>query len=192
MKRSAADERAGLSVAARLLISGTAVMVVMAAVVSGILFSGSDVSVGRAEKADACCWREGVTPAALSELIGIRIPEPATDRRAGHKIGERDDTGVLAFTLPTDDADAYTSRLFRKGTQMVGNLHPQDQDFRPPGGFAHLGLPEPETLVEGLTQGSECPDELTTPEGRHLKTCIDLFAHELGAGVTRIYVKATV
>lgn len=122
----------------------------------------------------------------------IRIPEAASDRRAAYKVGQRYDTGLLSFVLPSDAAKRYTGRLVRNGTKMIGNSPPEKKDYRPPVAFGHLGLPEPETLVRGLRRSSLCPDELTTPEGKHLRRCVDLFAHELEAGITRIYVRSAI
>jgi hypothetical protein len=183
--------RAGLSTRNRLLIAGAVTVAITLAALAGILLTGSDVSVSRTENTDACCWRDGATPESLSAEIGIRIPETASDRRAGHKSGDRADTGVLALTLPVEEADVYTSRLIRDGTEMISNLHPEKESYRPPDGFAHLGLPEPETLVEGLRKISVCPESLHTPEGRQLRSCINLIAHEYRRSHTRLYVKST-
>jgi hypothetical protein len=191
MSSSTDSGRAGLFTRDRLLIAGSVTVAITLAALPGILLTGSDVPVSRTENTDACCRRDGVTPESLSAEIGIRIPETASDRRAGRKSGDRADTGVLAFTLPVEEADVYTSRLVRDGTKMISNLHPEKESYRPPDGFAHLGLPEPETLVEGLRKISVCPENLDTPEGRRLRSCIDLFAHEYGHDNTRLYIKST-
>ncbi|WP_307712708.1 hypothetical protein [Streptomyces sp. V4I23] len=176
----------------RVLIVGTVLLAVVGIVVGGITLIADRTSSKQAEKESACCWRHGVTPDWMSEEIGIRIPKRASDLRAGYKTGSRYDTGLLVFTLPTRDADEYTSRLIREGTRMIRNFHPETQDYRSADGFAHLRLQEPETLVEGLRKISICPDDLETPEGRYLRRCIDLFAHEFKPGDTRIYIKSTV
>ncbi|MCX4393908.1 hypothetical protein [Streptomyces sp. NBC_01767] len=151
-----------------------------------------DVSSDLSDQEMACCWEDGATPAWMSGQMGIRIPEAASDRRAGHKGGQRYDTGLLSFVLPADEAETYTGRLIRNGTKMIGNFHPEKKDYRPAAAFGHLGLPEPETLVEGLRKISLCPDELTTPEGMYLQRCVDLFTHEFEPGTTRIYVRSTI
>ncbi|MEU6633358.1 hypothetical protein ABZ905_34525 [Streptomyces parvus] len=75
---------------------------------------------------------------------------------------------------------------------MIGNSHPEEKDYRPAAAFGHLGLPEPETFVQGLRKASLCPDDLASPEGKYLQRCIDLFAHEFTPGTTRIYVRSTI
>ena len=138
----------------------------------------------------ACAASVGL--AWMSDQMGIRIPDTASDRRAGYKVGERYDTGLLSFVLPTDEAETYASRLIRSGTKMIENLHPEEKDYRPAAAFGHLGLPEPETFVKGLRKTSLCPDDLATPEGKYLQRCVDLFAHEFTPGTTRIYVRSTI
>ncbi|MFI2372131.1 hypothetical protein [Streptomyces sp. NPDC018833] len=181
-----------MSVRNRLLIAGGVLFTMVGAVVGGITIFAKHTTSKQSDKEKACCWRGGVTPEWMSEEIGIRIPQKASDRRAGYKTGSRYDTGLLAFTLPTQDADEYTSRLIREGTRMIRNFHPKKNGYQPADGFTHLKLPEPETLVAGLRKISVCPDDLETPEGKHLRRCIDLFAHEFKRGDTRIYIKSTV
>ncbi|MEV6394385.1 hypothetical protein AB0M39_06300 [Streptomyces sp. NPDC051907] len=172
-----------------------AILACVAAIVGAFAFVADHVSSDQSDQSDNemnCCWKSGATPDWLSDEIGIRIPAKASDRRAGYKTGQRYDTGLLSFTLSSQEADVYTSRLIRNGTKMIRNFHPEKKDYRPAAAFAHLGLTEPETLVEGLRKVSLCPDDLKTPEGRYLQRCVDLFAHEFKPGSTRIYVRSTI
>ncbi|PVC97259.1 hypothetical protein [Streptomyces sp. CS147] len=139
-----------------------------------------------------CCWEDGATPTWMSDQLGIRIPERASDRRAGYKVGQRYDTGLLSFVLPSEEAETYTGRLIEKDTVMIENSHPKEKGYRPAAAFGHLGLPEPEAFVQGLRKASLCPDDLASPEGKYLQRCIDLFAHEFTPGTTRIYVRSTI
>ncbi|MEE1735097.1 hypothetical protein PUR49_00780 [Streptomyces sp. BE147] len=150
-----------------------------------------DVSSDLTDQEMTCCWEEGATPAWMSDQLGIRIPKGASDRRSGYKTGQRYDTGLLAFVLPSEDAERYTGRLLRSGTEMIGNSHPEEKGYRP-AAFGHLGLPEPETFVQGLRKASLCPDGLASSEGKYLQRCVDLFAHEVTPGTTRIYVRSTI
>ncbi len=169
-----------------------AVIACVAAAVGGFAYLADEVSSDRTDEEMNCCWESGATPAWMSEKIGIRIPKAASDRRAGYKTGSRHDTGLLVFTLPSQEANEYTSRLIRPGTKMIRNFHPEEKDYRPAAAFAHLELPEPEIFVEGLRRVSLCPDDLKTPEGQYLRRCVDLFAHEFKPGSTRIYVRSTI
>jgi hypothetical protein len=128
----------------------------------------------------------------LPGALGIRIPEGASDRRAGYKVGQLFDTGLLSFVLPSEEAETYTGRLIEKDTVMIENRHPKEKGYRPAAAFGHLGLPEPETTVQGLRRTSLCPDDLAPPEGTYLQRCVDLFAHELEPGTTRIYVRSAI
>lgn len=167
-------------------------LVCVAAAIGVVAHVADDVSSDLSDQEMTCCWEDGATPAWMSGQMGIRIPGAASDRRAGYKAGQRHDTGLLSFVLPSQEAGAYTDRLVREDTEMLGNFHPEKQDYRPAAAFAHLGLAEPETFVQGLRTTSLCPDELTTPEGKYLQLCVDLFAHEFKPGTTRIYVRSTI
>lgn len=98
----------------------------------------------------------------------------------------------LSFVLPSEEAERYTSRLVRSGTEMIGNSHPEEKGYRPAAAFGHLGLPEPETFVQGLRKTSLCPDDLASPEGTYLQRRVDVFTHEFTPGTTRIYVRSTI
>ncbi|MEU5170136.1 hypothetical protein [Streptomyces mutomycini] len=169
------------------------VFLVGAAAVAGVLWWATNRAESELMDQEMnCCWEDGATPPWVSDQMGIRIPAAASDRRAGYKVGQRFDTGLLSFVLPSTSAETYTQQLLQEGTKLVPNLKPERKDFRPAARFAHLGLVEPETLVQGLTRGGVCPDELSTPEGKYLQRCIDLFAHEFKPGTTRIYVRSTI
>ncbi|MFF2023008.1 hypothetical protein ACFVW2_14575 [Streptomyces sp. NPDC058171] len=151
-----------------------------------------DVSSDLADKEMTCCWEEGATPAWLSKQMGIRIPGSATDRRAGYKVGERYDSALLAFVMPSKAADAYTEQFVEEGTEMIGNHHPEEKDYRPAAAFGRLGLAEPETIVRGMRMTGLCRGDVDTPEGRQVQRCVDLFVHEFAPGTTRIYFRSTI
>ncbi|MET9654731.1 hypothetical protein ABZZ44_31275 [Streptomyces sp. NPDC006460] len=185
---SPAGRRAAVVVAVLLAVAGA--VVVSFALLADRWLSGSAAS----EK--ECCWAAGATPAWTSERLGLPIPAGAADRRAGYKSGERYDTGLLSFTLPTREATAYLAPLTPKGTRLIRNTEPRGADFSRADGFAHLGLPEPETLVEGLLHGDACPGAATVPDdadpadidpGR----CAEVYAHEVTPGTTRLYLRST-
>ncbi|WP_328940285.1 hypothetical protein OG259_00255 [Streptomyces sp. NBC_00250] len=164
----------------------------MAAAVVAAALAVQDAVSDHVNQEESCCWSSGVTPAWMSEQIGIRVPAEASDRRAGYKTGERYDVGLLAFTLPTKDADAYLLPLRPEGTEMIPNLHPQQKGYKATAGFSHLGLVEPETLVQGLREGGFCPGDVASPYGKDVQYCVDLFAHTLESGRTRVYIRSTI
>ncbi|MBM7440701.1 hypothetical protein [Streptomyces sp. HB132] len=139
-----------------------------------------------------CCWEEGATPAWMGGQMGIRFPEHASDRRAGYKVGQRYDTGLLSFVLPSEEAQTYADRLVPDGIEMLGNTLVEEKDYRPAATFTHLGLPEPETFSHDLRKTGLCPEGLDTPEGAQLQRCIDLFMHEFEPGTTRLYIRSTI
>lgn len=137
-------------------------------------------------------WKGGATPSWVSDQVGIRIPEEAFDRRAGYRTSSRYDTAILAFTLPSGETDAYLSRLIPEGTKMIRNLNPEAAGSEPMAPFAHLGLTEPETVTDGMRKSDFCPNGLSSPEGKYLNHCVNIFVHEFSSGRTRIFVRSTI
>jgi hypothetical protein len=176
----------------RYVLAGLGILGLIAAVVIGALTLVGNWALAEVDKQEqGCCWPEGATPAWMSEEMGVRIPEAASDRRAGYKVGQRLDSGLLAFTLPSREATAYISRLVDGDPRMFPNDQPRQKGYSPADGFAHLGLPEPETLVAGMRTTSACPDGLQTPEGKYLQRCVKIFVHEFAPGSKRLYFKST-
>ncbi|MFJ3926818.1 hypothetical protein [Streptomyces sp. NPDC090022] len=138
----------------------------------------------------ACCWEENATPEWTAGVLGLRVPETATDRRAGLHTNAQYDAALLAFTVTTAEADVFLKPLRREGTQLLPNRNPEAPGHTRSDGFTHLGLPEPETLVEGVRSTSVCPREAQTPESAALRLCAEIHAHELRPGVTRVYIWA--
>ncbi|NXY98631.1 hypothetical protein HYE82_30490 [Streptomyces sp. BR123] len=143
-----------------------------------------------AEHDTKCCWEENATPEWMAKTMGFQVPETATDRRAGLKTSSQHDVGLLAFTVPTPEAERFLQPLRREGTEMVPNTHPEKPGYSRSDGFSHLGLPEPETFVEGMRSTSVCPREVKTPESGALRLCVEIHAHEFRPGTTRIYLWA--
>ncbi|WP_344320262.1 hypothetical protein [Streptomyces macrosporus] len=168
-------------------------VVAVAAAVAGLFAYFADKALSdQAEKEKECCWAEGATPEWMSKVIGVRVPESAEDRRVGYKIGTRYDTGLLAFTLSSEEAGEYLVALNPGGAVTIDNLHPRPKDYKPDAPFARLGLPEPETIVKGMRLGGLCPGDVDSPEGRDTNHCVDIFAHEFKPGTTRIYLRSTI
>ena len=176
----------------RLLVAAAGIVAVVVVAVGAFYLLADKWLTDSVEKEKECCWEAGATPAWMSEQIGLRVPGNAADRRAGYKVGERYDTGLLSFTLPAIEATAYLAPLTPKGTRMIRNLEPEPANYRPAAGFAHLGLPEPETLVNGLLKGGFCPDNVDSPDAEHLAYCVKVFSHEYTPGMTRIYLRSTI
>ncbi len=144
-----------------------------------------------AEHQKNCCWEENATPEWAAGVMGLRVPETATDRRAGHHSNLQYEVALLAFAVPTAEVDRFVQPLRREGTQMVPNISPEQPGYTRSDGFSHLGLPEPETFAEGMRSTSICPREAETPESTALRLCAEIHAHEFQPGTTRIYIWAS-
>lgn len=124
-----------------------------------------------------CCWEKNATAASVARRIGIRIPGSATDRRAGVKENDRQTIAVLAFTVPTRDAESYLTRLVPKDQTMVTPARPGGATpHEPDSTFRHLGLPEPSTAApeSGVLTVNLC-DDAASEEAAYLKHCVDVY-----------------
>ncbi|MFJ7208330.1 hypothetical protein ACIQWR_32975 [Streptomyces sp. NPDC098789] len=119
------------------------------------------------------------------------MPDAATDRRAGLHSNAQYDVVLLSFTVPTAEADRFLRPLRREGSEMARNRHPEKPGYTRGDGFTRLGLPEPETFVEGMRTVSVCPRDAKTPQSESLRLCAHAHAHEFRAGTTRIYLSAS-
>jgi len=60
-----------------------------------------------------------------------------------------------------------------------------------PEGATDLRAAVKETITSHLGKTALCPEYARTPEGRRLRRCVDLCAHEFAPGRTRIYARST-
>jgi hypothetical protein len=173
-----------------IVVLGVAFTVVAGGIVAVALLGDRAVSESAAKEKN-CCWEKGITPRVLSDRIGIRIPEEATDRQAALKTNFRYATGILAFTLPEHTANGYLSRMVPEDIRMIANVAPKPDAYKGDAPFTHLGPTEPETITSNLRKTALCPEDTNTPEGSRLRSCVDLYAHEFEPGSTRIYVRSS-
>ncbi|CAL9540914.1 hypothetical protein SUDANB120_04244 [Streptomyces sp. enrichment culture] len=143
------------------------------------------------EEQKNCCWVENATPEWTAKAMGFQVPETATDRRSGFHTNIQYDVVLLAFTVTTAEADQFLKPLQPEGTQLIRNTHPEKPGYTRSDGFSHLGLPEPETFVDGMRLGSLCRGDAKTPQGEAVQFCTKIYAHEFQPGTTRIYLWAS-
>ncbi|MET9570304.1 hypothetical protein ABZY34_14430 [Streptomyces virginiae] len=167
------------------VFSGLCVLGVIGTVLMVVYGSGES-----AEHTKPCCWEAHVPPEWAAKTMGFRVPETAIDRRAGLHTNGQYDVALLAFTVTTAEADRFLRPLQPEGTQLVRNAHPEEPGYTRSDGFSHLGLPEPETFVEGMRMGGLCRGDAKTLEGEAVRFCTDIYAHEFQPGTTRIYLWA--
>ncbi|WP_432057844.1 hypothetical protein [Streptomyces sp. bgisy022] len=184
----------------RWLVVGVAagVLVLSGAVAAAAWFLGGPDDAGPGDRlnkeAADVRWAEGITPEWMSEQLGLGIPATARFPRAAYKVTSRFDTGLLTFTLTRSEAEAYLKQ------------HPPEKKWLEPASaptgatpryFAHLGLPEPETLKDGMRYGYVCPGSPKASEDQDIsdayglsdKHCVSVYVHEYTPQRTRIYIR---
>lgn len=133
-------------------------------------------------------WAEDVTPQWLSDRMDVPVPVGAESPRAAYETTSRVDTGFLTFTLPRTTAESYLAEHPPEGTWLEPTAARPDT---PAGGFARLGVPEPETLKDGTRYGYLCPGNASRgPYDTSDRRCVRIHAHEYAPDRTRIYLRA--
>jgi hypothetical protein len=135
-------------------------------------------------------WVEGITSAWMSEHMRFEVPATAQDAQAAYQVTSQFDTGILTFTLTRAEADAYLKKHPPSGKWLTPTATAQPTTRSKD--FTHLGLPEPETLTDGVRYGDACPggpEDLTNPYDIPDENCSSLYAHEYAPDRTRIYLR---
>ncbi|MEU4110073.1 hypothetical protein [Streptomyces sp. NPDC027717] len=159
----------------RALITALAVVTLTIPLTAGALWAMSDRPAKQATDAH---WAEGVTPEWMSAHMGLDLPRSARSPQAAYETTSRFDTGLLTFTLTRAEAEEYLTRYRPEGKWLMPM---PSQQAKAPHDFAHLNLPEPETLSPGMRHGDVCPDA---------EQCVTLYAHDYAPDRTRLYVRA--
>ncbi|TDC67820.1 hypothetical protein [Streptomyces hainanensis] len=126
-------------------------------------------------------WRTDATPAGVGERLGVPIPPSATDRRAAHQDGFQDDVLLLVFTLPTAELTTFLPALAPE-FELHQRREPLVQSLTPMAPFAHLDVPEPETLGD-VREGqvcAPCEDQLDY---------LEIAVHPLDDQDSRVYLR---
>ncbi|MEU3467038.1 hypothetical protein ABZ716_03880 [Streptomyces sp. NPDC006687] len=120
------------------------------AVVAGLVAGCDGGSVaGR----DVPYWVDGVSAEEVGQRLRVPVPAAARELKAGYQKGFQEDQLLLAFVLPTADVDGFLERL--KPEQPVKAGPKSFAGPQPVAPFAHLGLPEPDS-VAGVRTGQVC------------------------------------
>ncbi|WP_406401103.1 hypothetical protein [Streptomyces uncialis] len=158
-----------------------------------------------AEQPSGSTWAAGITPEWMSKQMGLTVPTAAKSAEAAYEITSRFDTGLLTFTLTSSEAERYLKENPPKGKWLRPTAAATDAE---PHDFAHFGLPEPETVKDGVRYGYVCPgadapQATGTPSGASEdpfgssdaydmsdERCVRLYAHEYSPDRTRVYLRA--
>ncbi len=178
------------------LLALAMLLVLAAAGVTALVLLTKHTAGKGARQEATCCWDEHASPNSVGGRIGIRTPASATDQHAGVKRNSRYTTAVLAFTLPTKDAQAYLGQLIPKGTSMVTPERPDGTaPPEPDSTFRHLGLPEPSTPGphSDVSTVSLCPKSLGGDSlDIALKHCVDIYQRPGPSEQTWLYFRSMV
>ncbi|MFJ8213304.1 hypothetical protein [Streptomyces sp. NPDC096033] len=110
-------------------------------------------TTGAAQSRTVPYWVDGVTTAEVVRTLQVGVPASASDLRSAYQKGFQDDALLLAFVLPTADVDGFLAEL---KTQEPVKAGPKSfAGPEPVAPFAHVGLPEPDS-VPGVRTAQVC------------------------------------
>ncbi|MFE5482342.1 hypothetical protein [Streptomyces sp. NPDC056527] len=134
------------------LVAGVALLAGLVAGCSGATGNGTpaaDRSSGQASH-----WVDGATVESIARTLHVQVPEAATGAKAAHLQGLQDDGLIMAFALPTGEADKFVAQL-KPEEPLRLRAQPLPRITNPSTPFSHLGLPEPD-LLAGVREGQVC------------------------------------
>ncbi|WP_330300366.1 hypothetical protein [Streptomyces sp. NBC_00503] len=99
-------------------------------------------------------WMEGVSVETVAQQLQVQIPASAGEAKAAYQKGFQDDGLLLTFVLPSDAVDGFLAGLKPQEPVAVRAV-PFAGESTPVAPFAHLGLPEPDSLP-GVRKAQVC------------------------------------
>ncbi|MEU6385076.1 hypothetical protein ABZ847_16055 [Streptomyces bauhiniae] len=174
------------------LVAGAvvAVLVLAGGVATTAWYLGDRSGTSAAPRTADGHWVKGITPGWMSTHMGLELPKTAGSPQAAYETTSRFDTGLLTFTLTRAEAEKFLAKYPPDGTWLTPS---PSQPPKAPHDFAHLGLPEPETLTTGMRYGDVCPGATDTTDDPYATSdpqCVNLYAHAYTPTRTRIYLRA--
>ncbi|WP_367323624.1 hypothetical protein [Streptomyces sp. HUAS ZL42] len=114
--------------------------------------SSSDGGDRRVSEGRDWHWDKEAGAAEASAFMNVAVPDGATQTKGAVQVNPQEDIYLLSFVTTGKNADGIAEDL-----RSEEPLKAQKKDFAPEGErFAHLGLPEPQTLKEARWAGV-CP-----------------------------------
>lgn len=129
-------------------------------------------------------WDKEAGASDASAFMNVAIPEGATQTKGAVQINPQEDIYLLTFVTSEKTAEEIAEDL-----HLQEPLKAQKTDFAPEGErFAHLGLPEPQTL-KGVRWAGVCPP-CVSDHRRKKAQWIDVYVEALEADRARVYLQA--
>ncbi|MFJ8011027.1 hypothetical protein [Streptomyces sp. NPDC096339] len=91
---------------------------------------------------------------SVAQALRVVVPSTATGTAAARRNGFQDDGLIMSFLLPRDAVDPFLSRL-KPERPLRLREQPFAAEATPATPFAHLGLPEPDSLPQ-VREGQVC------------------------------------
>ncbi|MFF9351573.1 hypothetical protein [Streptomyces sp. NPDC014734] len=111
-------------------------------------------ATGRSVERRVPYWVGGMDSQTIAKRLGVRIPQDAVEVKAAYQKGFQDDGLLLAFVLPSGKVDEFLKELDPEEPVVTQEV-PFAGEAVPVTPFAHLGLPEPDSLA-GVRKAQVC------------------------------------
>ncbi|MDK9498282.1 hypothetical protein QEZ40_003233 [Streptomyces katrae] len=137
---------------------------------------------GSVQSRDVSQWVDGVSAEDIARSMQVRVPASASDVKAAYQKGFQDDQLLLAFVLPAAEVDGFLAQL--KPTEPVKAGPKSFAGPEPVAPFAHIGLPEPDS-VAGVRTAQVCAPCAGDVDFMHVAVA------QVDERTSRVYLQAT-
>ncbi|MFF3315295.1 hypothetical protein ACFYV5_07250 [Streptomyces sp. NPDC003035] len=158
------------------------VRAVVAAVVVGLLGACSSGS-GEGRHWE---WDKKAGAPEAAAYMKVDVPPGATEVKGAVKLVPQDAIHLLSFVTTPKAAEALGKQFEGQGP-LEENV-PLKTPIPAGTSFAHLGLPEPDTL-QGVRWAGVCPPCVEDKQRKHIEW-IEIYLQKLDADRTRVYLRA--
>ncbi|MET9374246.1 hypothetical protein ABZX98_08885 [Streptomyces sp. NPDC002992] len=157
---------------------------VAAATLVGLLGACSPAPDSRESRHQEWDKKAGAPEAAA--FMKVDLPAGATEVKGARQLNVQDDSYLLSFTTTPKAAEVIGKQF--EGQAPLEERAPLSTPIPPGTPFAHLGLPEPDTL-QGVRWAGVCPPCVKDKQRKHIEW-IEIYLQKLDADRTRVYLRA--
>ncbi|MBT2442528.1 hypothetical protein J7E93_20930 [Streptomyces sp. ISL-36] len=155
------------------------------AALAGLLGACSSDAAER-DAARSQYWDEKAGAPEAAAFMRVDVPAGATEVKGALQVNFQDDAYLLSFATTPKAAEAIGKQF--EAQEPLEVRAPLSTPIPPGTPFAHLGLPEPDTL-QGVRWAGVCPPCVDDKRRKHI-AWIEVFLQKLDADRTRVYLRA--
>ncbi|MEU6878185.1 hypothetical protein [Streptomyces sp. NPDC046712] len=131
-------------------------------------------------------WDKKAGAPEAAAFMKVDVPADATEVKGARRWSFQNTSYLLAFATTPEAAEDIGKQF--EGQGPLEERAPLATPIPPGTPFAHLGLPEPDT-VQGVRWAGVCPPCVKDKQRKHIQW-IEVYLEKLDADRTRVYLRA--